>query len=173
MALDKKRRGVTSDPNQTYDPSTGEVEDGLLVWLPRKQQSIFGRDWFQMAQHTLKTINSHRRELGLEGIVVFNALMARLDFENYIQVSQRSICDELQMKPPNVSRAVKRLIDLGFVMEGPKVGKSHTYRLHPELVWKGKPKAHHTARMDAMKAGWTVIEGGNKSDSDDQLKMDL
>ena len=41
-------------------------------------------------------INAHRNELGLEGIVVFNALMARLDFENFIQVSQADIASELR-----------------------------------------------------------------------------
>ena len=84
----KTVRRVIDSETQTHDPTTGEVEDGKLMWVPHKTRSQFGSDWFQMAQETLRMINAHRNELGLEGIVVFNALMARLDFENFIQVSQ-------------------------------------------------------------------------------------
>ena len=79
-------------------------QDGALVWIPKRNVSQFGRGWFQMAQDTLKRLNAERKALGLEGLVVFNALMARLDFENYIQVSQADIAAEVDMKPSNVSR---------------------------------------------------------------------
>jgi DNA-binding IclR family transcriptional regulator len=120
-----------------------------------------------MAQETLKTINSHRKELGFEGVVVFNALMARLDFENFIQVSQSEIAIELDMKPSNVSRAVKKLCDLGFIRRGPKVGRSTTFQLHPELCWKGKPKKHQRATEQARQQGWTIIDGGQTRDPDE------
>lgn len=167
MALEKGKRGLI-DESRTYRVDTGEVEDGALVWVPKKAKSQFGRDWFQMAQDTLRTINQHRKDLGLEGIVVFNALMARLDFENYIQVSQSDIADELEMKPSNVSRAVKKLIDHGFIKVGPKVGRSFTYQLHPDLAWKGKSKAHFSAREKARKAGWTIISGKPEPANNDQ-----
>ena len=122
----KAVKRVIDSENKTHDPQTGEVEDGKLMWVPHKTRSQFGSDWFQMAQDTLRMINAHRNELGLEGIVVFNALMARLDFENFIQVSQADIASELDMRPSNVSRAMKRLDALGFIRRGPKVGRSHT-----------------------------------------------
>ena len=133
----KAVKRVIDSENKTHDPQTGEVEDGKLMWVPHKTRSQFGSDWFQMAQDTLRMINAHRNELGLEGIVVFNALMARLDFENFIQVSQADIASELDMRPSNVSRAMKRLDALGFI-RGPKVGRSHTLQLHPSLAWKGR-----------------------------------
>ena len=92
----KAVKRVIDSENKTHDPQTGEVEDGKLMWVPHKTRSQFGSDWFQMAQDTLRMINAHRNELGLEGIVVFNALMARLDFENFIQVSQADIASELR-----------------------------------------------------------------------------
>ena len=95
----KAVKRVIDSENKTHDPQTGEVEDGKLMWVPHKTRSQFGSDWFQMAQDTLRMINAHRNELGLEGIVVFNALMARLDFENFIQVSQADIASELDMRP--------------------------------------------------------------------------
>ena len=166
-----EQRGLI-DQQKTFDTETGEIEEGALVWIPRKPKSQFGKDWFQMAQDTLKTINSKRKELGFEGVVVFNSLMARLDFENFIQVSQSEIAKELEMKPSNVSRAVKKLLDLGFIRRGPKVGHSSTFQLHPDLAWKGKPKAHFTAREEARKNGWTIIEGGTKAEENTD-QMDL
>lgn len=171
--MDEQRRGLTRRPDKTFDMKTGEIEEGALVWVPRRQKSQFGRDWFQMAQDTLKRVNAERRALGLEGIVVFNALMARLDFENYIQVSQADISKEVDMRPSNVNRAIKRLMDLGFIRQGPKVGRSHTYQLHPELAWKGKGKAHHHAREAARAAGWKIIEGGAVNQDPDQMPLDL
>lgn len=160
MAMKTEARGITDHPSQTFDLTTGEVTEGALVWIPKAPKSQFGRDWFQMAQDTLKKINQHRKELGLEGITVFNALMARLDFENFIQVAQSDIAAELDMKPSNVSRAVARLETLGFIRRGPKVGRSSTFQLHPELGWKGKNKAHFAAREAARAAGWQILEGG-------------
>lgn len=168
--MDKKIRGLVS-PSETYDPHTGEVQQGALVWIPRREGSQFGDRWFQMAQETLKTINSHRKELGFEGVVVFNALMARLDFENFIQVSQSEIGIELDMKPSNVSRAVRKLCDLGFIRRGPKVGRSSTFQLHPELAWKGKAKKHHTAKEQARQQGWSIIEGGAADEDPDQPSL--
>lgn len=168
--LEKQRRGLISEA-ETYDPKTGEVEEGSLVWIPRKARSQFGDGWFQMAQQTMKTINAHRKDLGLEGMVVINALMARLDWENFMQISQTEIAEELDMRPSNVSRAIRKLLDLGFIKAGPKVGRSYTYQLHPELAWKGKPKKHFTAQQMAKKAGWKVIDGGGTKEDPDQLDM--
>jgi predicted transcriptional regulator len=159
--MPQERRGVeTSDPSKTYDVKTGEVQEGTLLWVPKKARSQFGQDWFQMAQDTLKLINKNRKTLGMEGMAVFNALLSRLDFENFIQVSQTDLAAELEMKPSNVSRAVKKLIDHGFLKTGPKVGKSYTFQLHPELAWKGKTQKHFGAREMARKANWRIIEGG-------------
>ena len=162
----KTVKRVIDSETQTHDPRTGEVEDGKLMWVPHRTRSQFGDSWFQMAQETLRMINAHRNELGLEGIVVFNALMTRLDFENFIEVSQRDIANELEMQPSNVSRAMKRLSALGFIRRGPKVGRSHTLQLHPSLAWKGKAKSHMTATSHAKRDGWKVIQGGQQETLD-------
>lgn len=164
--MNEQERGLTGRPDKTVDLKTGEVEDGALVWVPRRNISQFGKGWFQMAQDTMRRLNAERKTLGLEGIVVFNALMARLDFENYIQVSQSEVAEELEMQRSNVSRAVKRLVDLGFIKTGPKVGRSYTYQLHPELAWKGRGNTHFKAREAARAAGWKVIEGGQQAEMD-------
>lgn len=158
MAWKEGERGLISK-DRTFDLESGEVERGALVWIPQRDKSQFGREWFQMAQTTLQLLNRQRKLLGLEGLVVFNALMARLDFENFIHVSQREIATEVEMAPSNVSKAIAKLEELGFIRRGPKVGRSFTYQLHPEMMWKGKPKAHMRAREAARAAGWRIIDG--------------
>ena len=117
-----------------------------------------------MAQTTMQRLNAERKTLGLEGIVVFNALMSRLDFENYIQVSQTEIADELEMQRSNVSRAVKRLVDLGFIRLGPKVGKSYTYQLHPELAWKGRARTiSKLVKPQGRRAGRSSTAGSSRN----------
>lgn len=169
--MEKQKRGII-DQSNTYDTKTGEVEEGSLVWVPRKQASLFGREWFQMAQSSLKTINQFRKQLGAEGLAVFNALLYRLDFENFILINQADICEELDMRAPNVSRAIKRLETFGFIRRGPKSGKSSTFQLHPDVAWKGKPKAHHTAREEARKMGWKIIDS-TQQDEQPSLPFDL
>lgn len=163
-----ERRGII-DQSHTFNLEDGVVQEGALVWVPRKSQSQFGDRWFQMAQSTLQMMNKERKALGLEGFVVFHALLARLDWENFIQVSQTEIAEEVEMRKSNVSRAMKKLLDLGFVRQGPKVGKSYTYQLHPELAWKGKPKPHFQARESARREGWRIIEGGKPEQEQPEL----
>lgn len=87
---------------------------------------------------------------------VFLALLADLDYENYIQVPQIEIAKKLEMQKTNVSRAVKGLLELSVILEGPKVGRSKTYRLNPSFGWKGTVSNH----SKALKNGLSVIQGG-------------
>ena len=68
-------------------------------------------------------------------------LMGRLDFENYIHLPQQTVCDALEMKAPNVSRAIAELVKKGVLTRGPKVGRVNTLRLSPGLGWKGRVRS--------------------------------
>ena len=63
-------------------------------------------------------------------------LMSKLDWENYIRITQESISDALKMKQPAVSRAIKGLLGRDVLTEGPKSGTSKTYRLNLRMVHK-------------------------------------
>ena len=47
-------------------------------------------------------------------------LLSVLDYENLIQVSQADIARELDMHRQHVQRSIKRLIQLGIILEGVK-----------------------------------------------------
>ena len=62
--------------------------------------------------------------------------------KNLIQVSQADIARELDMHRQHVQRSIKRLIQLGIILEGVKIGISRSYRLNPSFGWKGSAKGH-------------------------------
>lgn len=134
---------------------TGEILDGVLVYVPRKRKSPFERH-FTMNQDALKIL---AKELNHEQFKVLMMLLADLDYENYIQITQQDIADSLGMKKSNVSRAVKGLINLKIVLEGPKVGRSKTYRLNEQFGWKGTIPNHNKALKKRMaQSGISVIK---------------
>ena len=134
------------------NPETGEVIEGVLVWMPKKRVSPFERH-FTMNQAGLLTL---AQNLTGEQLKVLLTLLADLDYENYIQVPQSEIAEKLSMQKTHVSRSVKALITLGVVVEGPRVGKSKTYRLNEQFGWKGSVSKH----KQALKNGLSVITGG-------------
>lgn len=134
------------------DLDTGEEIGGFVAVIKPKQKSAFQRH-FTMNQAALLTIAN---ELNHDQMRVLMALLADLDYENYIQVAQMDIADALRMQKTNVSRAVKNLIAFGIVIEGPKIGRSKTYRLNPQFGWKGTASNH----QKALKNGLSVIQGG-------------
>ena len=69
------------------------------------------------------------------------AMLARLDYENLIQVNQAEVAEQVGMNRHHVNRSIKKLIELGVVLEGVKIGISRSYRLNLTLGGKAQPKA--------------------------------
>lgn len=151
---------------EQIDQETGEVLGGVLAWIQPKRKNGFGEGWFAMSQSALRAL----REGGLQGrdYEVLFALLEVLDFENLIQVNQGAIAESLNMKPPHLSRSIKRLMEIGALIEGPKIGRSKTYRLNPNLGWKGSAKNHQSALKERMRAaGLSVVR------KEEQQEIDL
>lgn len=139
------------------DESTGEIVGGFVAVIRPKQKSPFERH-FTMNQASLLILAN---SLTGEQLKVLLALLSDLDYENYIQVAQSDIANNLSMQKTNVSRSVKALLDLGVILEGPKVGRSKTYRLNEQFGWKGTVPNHNKALKQRLKSsGLSVIDGG-------------
>lgn len=134
------------------DLDTGEDLGGFVAVIRPKGKSSFQRH-FTMNQAALLTIAN---ELNHDQMRVLMALLADLDYENYIQVAQIDIAEALNMQKTHVSRAIKNLLEFGVIIEGPKIGRSKTYRLNPQFGWKGTITNHRKA----LKNGLSVITGG-------------
>ena len=130
----------------------GEIVGGFVAVIRPKQKSAFQRH-FTMNQDALRIL---AKELTGEQFKVLMLMLADLDHENFIQIAQADIADTLEMQKTNVSRAVRALLDVGVIFEGPKVGRSKTYRLNEQFGWKGTASNH----KKALKNGLSVIQGG-------------
>lgn len=140
---------------EQVDRETGEVMQGCMVYLPYRPRIT--ERWFMAFQDAFEEI-AKDPELTLEPKNVLFYLYSKLDFENFIQQSQKDIAEGLGMKKENVSRAMKSLTAKQIVLEGPKVGRSKCYRLNPNYGWKGKVKTLQEARREQLR----VIEGGKE-----------
>ncbi|EIL0536520.1 replication/maintenance protein RepL [Salmonella enterica] len=134
------------------DLDTGEEIGSYVAVIRPKQKSVFQRH-FSMNQAALATI---AKKLNLDQMRVLMMLLAELDYENFIQVAQIDIAEEIGMQKTHVSRAIKNLIEFGIIFEGPKIGRSRSYRLNPEFGWKGTVNNH----KKALRNGLSVIQGG-------------
>jgi len=160
------------------DADTGEVlAERVAMLVPRRIPNGFSGGWFSMSQTQLKVFIEHRKELGLEGFSVLMALLQRLDFQNLILVSQADLGRELGMHRQHVNAAIKKLVRLGAIIEGPKVNQNRTYRLNPSFGWKGSTKNHQEAlrrQERAEKAGLKVHKGGkSKEPTDAEMREKL
>ena len=150
----------------SVDAKTGEKLDYAVVAIAQKTPSAFGKRWIQMAQDPLTQIAEEIKSVDQMRVLIM--LISRVDFENWISVDQTEISQKLSMKPPNVSRAIKGLIEKQIVLKGPKIGHSVTYRLNPSYGWKGRAKGHREALRARMEEkGLSVVPGSKKSDDDD------
>ena len=71
---------------------------------------------------------------------VFATICSMIDFDNYIRVNQTALAKELNTDKGNISRSIKKLMDLDIIAEGPRAGLYKTYMLNPNIGIKGKHK---------------------------------
>jgi DNA-binding transcriptional regulator GbsR (MarR family) len=117
------------------DKYTGE-EFGFPVIVGRKRNP-YGKGWVMNSQEALEILAKDKDITG-EAYRVLFFICARLDFENWVQVPVTEIAQELDLRQPNVSRAMKVLEDKEIILRGPKVGRSYAFMLNPDFGWKGK-----------------------------------
>ena len=140
---------------EQIDSQTGEVMQGCMVYIPYRPKLT--ERWFMAFQDSFEEI-AKDEDLTGETFRVLFYLYSKLDFENFIQQTQKEIADGLKMQKTHVSRAMKVLTSKQIVLEGPKVGRSRCYRLNPNYGWKGKVKTLQELRKEQFK----VIEGGKE-----------
>ena len=116
---------------QQIDSETGEIIDGFVAYVVPKRKNGFGQGWLAMAQNGAEILA--QSNLSGNDFKVLMKLLSVLDYENLIQVSQADVARELNMHRQHVQRSIKRLIDLGIVLEGVRIGISRSYRLNPNF----------------------------------------
>ncbi len=155
----------------TLDLNTGDVKDGVFVYCPKKQHSLFSREGFVMMSQ-LRSDMLANSDLGLVDFRVLMKLIAILDMDNLIAINQTELANEMKLKRPNFSRSIKKLLSEEIIIEGAKLGQHRSYRLNAYYGWKGSTENHADALekdpiplSDRMKKSGIglVIDGGKKS----------
>lgn len=138
-------------PWNTYftlvEPETGEVK----AYLPmaKQKRKIEGGGWIVTFQTALEWLAE--KKLPQEQYRVLMYLMAKLDFSNYLRITQREIAEKLEMKQSSVSRAIKHLIEIDVLATGPRSGTAKTYRLNPRMAHKGRNQKDTVVEWDKLK----------------------
>ena len=141
---------------QQIDHQTGEVVEGFVAYVVPKRKNGFQKGWMAMAQEAMMMLA--QSNLTGNDMKVMWAMLARLDYENLIQVNQAEVSEQVGMNRHNVNRSIKKLIELGVILEGVKIGISRSYRLNPNFGWKGSAKGHRGGSARALE-GYQVIRG--------------
>ena len=139
------------------DRTTGEIlEDGCLVYVPHRPR--FREAFVMLWQDALKRL-AEEGELGSQHWRVLIYLMGKLDYENYIHVSQADIARGIRMDRGDVSRVMADFVKRGLLVQGPRVGRSYTYRMSSSLGWKGRVKTLQEQRRGHLRD----VRGGKPS----------
>jgi hypothetical protein len=168
MAKNDSRKGCSETGKRrvlSVDADTGETLEGVVVLVRKKSAftRLYGQRWFVMAQDPLIQIATDRELTGESRALLFY-LLARLDFDNFISLSQKEAGEALGWKKQNVSRAFKLLESKRLILRGPKLGSSYAWRLNPQYGFKGNPEGkvcRDTFQGNVL--AFTVIEGGKKN----------
>lgn len=153
-------------PQRGYaDTETGEVFD--LIAVPRERAA----GGFVMAQQAaLERLTTAANCLKLGDYQVLMALFARLDWDNFLHLDLSDLAKKLGRDRAGLSRAVARLVAEGVLIRGPKVGRSHTYRLDPNLGWKGTPRGRAALSAQLAERGWGgLVEADPTTEADEAL----
>lgn len=130
---------------------TGEIMDGAVLgmFFPKRQNG-FREGWVAMAQEPMMALA--KSDLGAQEMRVLFAVLAKLDFENFLLLSVSDLAKEIGMQRPNVSSAISKLESFCVLVRGPKAGRSSTFRLNPSFGWRGSASNHQKALKERMRA---------------------
>lgn len=80
-------------------------------------------------------------------------LMGTIGIGNYVYVNQADMARRLRIQRADASRAVKRLIELQILLQGPKSGRSNTYMVNPAFCFSGGLGNGIKQRTETIKQG--------------------
>ena len=113
---------------------TGEVEARINL-----QNRLEKGGWFPFFQKGAVYLSQNLK--GEELRVLFY-MMAKMDYGNYIRVTNKSICNNLSMNHGNVTRAIRNLIKKNVIAVQEWYGISRIYRMNPNFMHKGRDVYH-------------------------------
>lgn len=126
-----------------------DANNEVTGFITHKRKNNLGVNWVAFYQVALEWLAT--QDLPKEQYRVLMYLMSKLDFENYIRITQTSVAEALKIRQSNISRALKGLLEKDILITGPKVGTAKTYRLNPRMAYKGRNQAQTIIEYDSLR----------------------
>lgn len=120
---------------------TGEVlNEGVPIFKQAKFKN-FSQDYMVMFLSTFKNI-ALDATIKQEELRVLLYIISMTEMKNWVHLQQKDIATALEMKTPNVNRAIKKLIERGLIESTVQTGKSKNYRIPINIGWRGPGKEY-------------------------------
>ena len=134
------------------DADTGEQLNGIIVYIGAKPFNIYGNDWYMGNRDASATLAKDPEITG-RTFRVLHLMLSKLDFENWIQIPQKEIAEELGIRQSHVSKEIGILLRKKILARGPKEGRSYALRLNPYYAWRGNGKKAYEYQLELVKGG--------------------
>ena len=112
------------------------------------------------------------KDLSGNDLRVFLAILANLEFENILNLSQQELSDQLGIHRPAIAKSLKKLISKGYLQIIDTAGRQNIYMLNPSVAFKSKAK-----NLKELKRAWNKQSfpntQNNSIDIDTDLESDL
>lgn len=118
----------------------------IVLW---QNSSEIGVGLMEQAESENMTLSDYR---------VRDFLLGTIGIGNYVFVNQREVSRKLNLNKSTVNESIKRLINLGILLVGPKSGRSNTYMINPAFCFSGSLSNGIKARKEAIKNGAKIID---------------
>jgi hypothetical protein len=141
---------------QILDTITGEIvtetsNPDAGVYLGKKKKHPGG--FIVVYESEFREAALILKDYGTIPLCLWNVLMTKVEIgTGEILVNTVELAEMLKSHQPNMSKGIKLLAELGFIVHVRKDGKHHVYKINPTIMWKGREKE----RQDMLK----LLQGG-------------
>ena len=118
-------------------------------WIPIWQGVKTGVTLMEQAQNEKPLTQTEYR--------VRDMLLGSIGLGNWAIVNQAEIARRIRVNRADVSKAIKRLIELGIVIQGGKVGRNNQYMISPAFCFKGSIGEGQKLVKEAIKQHKTKV----------------
>ena len=80
------------------------------------------------------------RNLSNTDLRVLMSIIGHLDYGNIVNISQKDLGQELNIKQPNIAKSIKQLINQGYLQVVDTIGRQNIYMLNPNVAFKARAK---------------------------------
>ena len=103
---------------------------------------------------------------------VLLTIIGNLGYENILSLTQKEIGEQINIKPVEVTKSIKKLVEKGYLQVITKIGRQNIYMFNPSVAFKSRAK-----NLKDLKRSWNDQSVPNSQkkpvDIDSDLEADL